>query len=77
MTLGEHLKYLGQSPSKYARRLNLQPSTITRYLNGQRGLSSNSLRVILVDAGGSMTIHDLLPNPYQDKENGEGEGIQK
>lgn len=44
--------------------------TITRYLRGERGLALQTVIIILDDAQGQLTLHDLVPNPYQ----GNGEG---
>jgi len=53
-----------EKPSSFARRLNLPVPTITRYLRGERGLAADTIKVILADAQGSLTLDDLVPNPY-------------
>lgn len=65
MRLGDHIANLNEKKSNYAKRLKLPVPTITKYLRGQQGLAATSLRIILDDAQGALSLNDLVPNPYQ------------
>lgn len=76
MKLGDHIQNLKENKSTYAKRLNLPVPSITRYLRGERGLSANSIRIILADADGALNFNDLVPNPYQGNGSGQEEATK-
>jgi len=65
MKLYEHILNMNEKPSTFAKRLNLPATTVTRYLRGERGLSADTIKIILDDAGGALALDDLVPNPYK------------
>jgi hypothetical protein len=74
MRLGDHIANLNEKKCAYAKRLNLPVPSITRYLKGQRGLAATSIKIILNDAQGALSLDDLVPNPY--KTNGDREATK-
>ena len=75
MRLGDYIENSGENKTSYAKRLKLPIPTITKYLRGERGLAARSVKIILDDARGALTLDDLVPNPY--KGNGGGEATKK
>jgi len=71
--LGDYIASRNENASSYARRLKLPIPTITRYLRGERGFSIKTVRIILDDARGALSLNDLVPNPYQDN----GESVEE
>jgi hypothetical protein len=76
MRLGDHIANLNERKCAYAKRLNLPVPSITRYLKGQRGLSVTSIKVILDDAQGALSLDDLVPNPYKGNGGGQEEATK-
>jgi plasmid maintenance system antidote protein VapI len=60
MNLREFIAMEKTSVSGWARKIGIPQPVITRYLNGQRGLSSKTIAKIIAATGGVVTFEDLV-----------------
>ena len=70
MNLAEYLKSEKIAPTKWAIANRVPVPVITRYLNGQRGLSAKTMAKIIAATGGQVTFADLVAGPGDGKRDG-------
>lgn len=61
MRLAEYLAEETLKPAEFARRINVQPSTISRLLDGRRGASLNLAIKIRDATGGCVSLDEIAP----------------
>jgi transcriptional regulator with XRE-family HTH domain len=60
MTLHDFLQSTGQTPSAFAARLSVAPSTVSRWLSGDRRPSLSVMVRISEITGGAVTAADFM-----------------
>jgi transcriptional regulator with XRE-family HTH domain len=60
MTLKDYLKQNKESQHKFARRIGVSPSTITRYIKQAGALDQATIRKIFQGTGGLVTLEELV-----------------
>jgi len=61
MKLLDYLKSVGAAPSPWAVKHGFAIPTITRFIQGKRGLSAKTIQRIEKITGGQVRMDDLLP----------------
>jgi transcriptional regulator with XRE-family HTH domain len=67
MDLLTYIEANGLSPSKFAERVGVPPSTITRVLSGDREPGLGLLKKIHSATNGAVTPNDFLPSAAADR----------
>jgi predicted transcriptional regulator len=69
MTLTEYLKTRKLSALRYSKLIGVPASSLTRYIQGKRGLSLYTVRAIVKNSNGMITLEDLSSAPPKRKNN--------